>query len=78
MANRQQVYLYDLIDAVGVAELMGLARRTAVSVYQQRYPDMPRPVIDLGSGRPKLWLRSEMVTWMTGRGHAISTRAESE
>ena len=32
-----------LVDAQAVAELLGLAQRTSVSVYQKRYPDMPRP-----------------------------------
>ena len=31
--------------------------------YQARYEDMPRPVVDLGSGRSKLWLRSEAERW---------------
>lgn len=53
----------DVIDAQGVAELLGLAQRNTVSLYQRRYPAMPRPVIDLGSGRCKLWLRSEVEAW---------------
>ena len=53
----------DLVDADGVAELLGLAQRNSVSLYQRRYTDMPRPVIDLGPHRVKLWLRSEIETW---------------
>jgi len=53
----------DLIDAQGIAELLGLAHRNTVSVYQKRYPDMPRPVVDLGQGRPLLWLRQEIEKW---------------
>jgi len=53
----------DVIDAQGVADLLGLAQRNTVSLYQRRYPDMPRPVIDLGRGTCKLWLRSEIDTW---------------
>jgi glutathione-regulated potassium-efflux system ancillary protein KefG len=53
----------DLIDAHDVAKILGLAQRNTVSVYQHRYPDMPRPVIDLGRGRPKLWLRPEVESW---------------
>jgi hypothetical protein len=26
---------------------------------------MPRPAVDLGEGRVKLWLRSEMTRWVT-------------
>jgi glutathione-regulated potassium-efflux system ancillary protein KefG len=57
----------DLIDAQGVAELLGLAQRNTVSAYQRRYPAMPRPVVDLGQGRCKLWLRSEIERWRSGR-----------
>jgi glutathione-regulated potassium-efflux system ancillary protein KefG len=58
----------DLIDAQGVAALLGLAQRNTVSRYQRRYPDMPRPVIDLGRGRPRLWLRSQVIGWMREQG----------
>jgi glutathione-regulated potassium-efflux system ancillary protein KefG len=57
----------DLIDAQAVAELLGLSHRNTVSGYQRRYPDMPRPVVDLGRGRPKLWLRQEVEAWTRQR-----------
>lgn len=57
----------DVIDAQGVAELLGLAQRNTVSAYQRRYPTMPRPVIDLGSGRCKLWRKSDVESWHRGR-----------
>jgi glutathione-regulated potassium-efflux system ancillary protein KefG len=53
----------ELLDANGVADLLGLAHRNTVSVYQHRYPDMPRPVVDLSNGRTKLWLKPEIVRW---------------
>jgi predicted DNA-binding transcriptional regulator AlpA len=53
----------DVIDATGMAALLGLSQRNTVSLYQRRYPSMPRPVIDLGQGRCKLWLRSEVEDW---------------
>ena len=53
----------DLIDAQGVADLLGLSHRNSVSLYQRRYEDMPRPVVDLGDGRVKLWLRPEIQRW---------------
>jgi glutathione-regulated potassium-efflux system ancillary protein KefG len=55
----------DLIDAHGVAEILGLAQRNTVSQYQARYPDMPRPIVNLGPGRPMLWLRPEIERWHT-------------
>ena len=41
----RKVEIADLIDAGEVAELLGLSRATSISVYQRRYPDMPRPVV---------------------------------
>ena len=55
----------DLLDAQGVADILQLSHRNTVSQYQRRYPDMPRPVIDLGEGRVKLWLRPEIERWAT-------------
>lgn len=59
----------DLVDAGEVAKLLNLAQRTAVSLYQQRYEDMPRPVVIRSGGKTMLWLRSEIVKWgiKTGR-----------
>jgi glutathione-regulated potassium-efflux system ancillary protein KefG len=57
----------DLIDARGVAEILGLKHRNTVSEYQARYSEMPRPVVDLGRGRPRLWLRSAIEAWAAER-----------
>ena len=57
----------DLIDATTVAELLGLSSRGAVSVYRSRYPDFPAPVIDMGKGRPMLWLRADIEAWRSAR-----------
>jgi glutathione-regulated potassium-efflux system ancillary protein KefG len=67
MAKRIMVRLDDLTDAHGVAAILGLAHRNTVSEYQATYQDMPRPVIDLGTGRCKLWLRSEIDQWHRNR-----------
>jgi len=64
----------DLIDALEVARIIGLSHRNSVSGYQRRYPDMPRPVVDLGSGRPRLWLRGEIEVWATSTGRLGKTR----
>ncbi len=58
----------DLIDSVTVAELLGLASRSSVSVYQKRYQDMPRPVVDLGQGRSRLWSRRAVLAWANATG----------
>jgi len=59
----------DLIDSHAVAKILGLAQFNTVSAYQRRYPSMPRPVVDMGRGRCKLWLRTEIASWArkTGR-----------
>lgn len=59
----RRVLLDDLIDAHDVARILGLSQRNTVSQYQRRYPDMPRPVLDLGPGRPSLWLRPQIERW---------------
>jgi predicted DNA-binding transcriptional regulator AlpA len=63
----RQINTDDVIDAQGMAEMLGLAQRNTVSLYQRRYPAMPRPVIDLGQGRCKLWLRTEIEDWRSKR-----------
>ena len=53
----------DLIDAQEVADILGLSHRNTVFQYQRRYEDMPRPAVDLGDGRVKLWLRPQIRRW---------------
>jgi predicted DNA-binding transcriptional regulator AlpA len=69
-----QVATEDLLDAKGVADLLGLSHRNTVSQYQRRYADMPRPVLDLGEGRVKLWLRPEIERWATEQAAQGRTR----
>jgi predicted DNA-binding transcriptional regulator AlpA len=77
----RKVDVDDLIDTRTVAEILGLAHRNTVSEYQARYEDMPRPVVDLGSGRSRLWLRPEVERWANhrkrtaGRGRPRRTMA---
>ncbi len=59
----QRVAVDQLIDAHEVARILGLTHRNTVSQYQARYSDMPRPAVDLGPGRPCLWLRPEIERW---------------
>jgi glutathione-regulated potassium-efflux system ancillary protein KefG len=66
----------DLIDARGVAEILGLSAPNTVSVYQRRYADMPRPVVSLGRGRCMLWLRSEIERWANELAATGRTRAK--
>jgi glutathione-regulated potassium-efflux system ancillary protein KefG len=73
----RKVDLTELIDAHGVAELLGLSQPNTVSVYQHRYADMPRPALDLGKGRIKLWLRPEIERWATAQASAGRRRRRS-
>ena len=57
----------ELIDAHDVANILGLAHPNSVSTYLKRYADMPRPVVDLGRGRPRMWLRPEIESWSDRR-----------
>jgi predicted DNA-binding transcriptional regulator AlpA len=66
----------DLVDAHEVAEILGLSHPSAVSVYQHRYREMPRPVVDLGRGRPKLWLRPDVEVWLAGQVASGRTRSK--
>lgn len=68
MPHVPTVHTEDLIDAHGVAKLLGLAQPNSVSTYQHRYADMPRPVVDSGTGRCKMWLRSDIVRWANKTG----------
>jgi hypothetical protein len=57
--------LDDVMDAEGAEELLGIAQPHAISLYQRRYVDMPRPIIYLSQGRWKLWLRPELKQWLS-------------
>lgn len=57
----------DLIDSRELAVLLGLSHPNSVSLYQRRYHTMPRPIVDLGRGRPRLWLRSSIEEWLDSR-----------
>jgi predicted DNA-binding transcriptional regulator AlpA len=59
----RRVDVDDLVDAQGVASLLGLAQRNSVYTYLRRYPDMPRPVIHFPNTHTRLWLRSEIIAW---------------
>jgi predicted DNA-binding transcriptional regulator AlpA len=65
----RKVDIEDLLDAGQVAELLGLSHRNAITLYQRRYEDMPRPIVIRNSGRTCLWLRGEIAAWakQTGR-----------
>lgn len=69
----RRIDIDELIDATDVAHILGLAQSNSVYVYQRRYPEMPRPILDRGPSRAKLWLRSEMEEWARGRWSSQAT-----
>lgn len=60
----------DLIDANEVARLLGLAHRNSVTTYLNRYPDMPRPTVEIRGSRIRLWSRPEIMNWAARTGRA--------
>jgi glutathione-regulated potassium-efflux system ancillary protein KefG len=72
----RKVDVDELIDTQDVARILGLAHRNTVSEYQARYDDMPRPVINLGRGRSKLWIRQEVERWRAQQVAGGRTRAK--
>lgn len=57
----------DLIDVGEVQAILGLAQPNAVSLYQRRYADMPRPLVVRSNGKTRLWLRQEIEAWAKAR-----------
>lgn len=66
----------DLIDAEDVATILGLSQRNSVYTYLTRYEDMPRPVVNLGEGRVRLWLRQEIESWASKRSTRPARRSK--
>src|ERR1700722_12118514 len=73
-----QIDTEDIVDATGVAEMLGLTKRTSVSVYQRRYVDMPRPIVALGAGRSQLWSRKAVETWYRTSSPGAATAKVAE
>jgi hypothetical protein len=53
----------DLIDSQDVADILELSHRSSVTTYLRRYESFPRPAVDRGAGRTRLWVRQEIVQW---------------
>ncbi len=53
----------DLLAVGEVADLSGLARRRAVSIYRARYSDFRVPVMSKNSGLCVLWLGADVEAW---------------
>jgi predicted DNA-binding transcriptional regulator AlpA len=53
----------DLLDAGGVALLLGLSSANSVATYRRRYPDFPAPTWAPSSGRCQAWVRQDIEAW---------------
>jgi hypothetical protein len=65
----------ELVDSHGVAEIIGLKHINSVSTYLKRYPNMPRPVVEFGRGRLRLWLRPEIEAWVKKTGRRVESES---
>lgn len=53
----------DLVGATEVAAILRLSHPSSVTTYLRRYPDFPKPVVDLSSSRVRLWRRQDIEKW---------------
>lgn len=58
-----QVDTDDLVGASEVQAILRLSHPSSVTTYLKRYPDFPRPVVDLSGSRVRLWLRQDIERW---------------
>lgn len=57
----------DLVGAVEVAAILRLSHPSSVTTYLRRYPDFPKPVVDLSASRVRLWRRQDIERWHRSR-----------
>ena len=57
----------DLIGATEVQAILGLSHPSSVTTYFRRYPDFPKPVVDLSGRRVRLWQRQDIARWHRDR-----------
>jgi glutathione-regulated potassium-efflux system ancillary protein KefG len=60
----------DLVGAAEVAAILRLSHPSSVTTYLRRYPDFPKPVIDLSASRVRLWRRQDIEQWHHKRTQA--------
>lgn len=57
----------ELIGAAEAQAILRLSHPSSVTTYLKRYPDFPKPVVDLSGSRVRLWKRQDIVRWHEGR-----------
>jgi hypothetical protein len=63
LAVAEKVDPDELIGAAEVQAILRLSHPSSVTTYLKRYPDFPRPVVDLSGSRVRLWHRQDIVRW---------------
>lgn len=65
IADLSRARMWPLDDLAGVAELADIhgVARTTVCNWVTRYPDFPKPVLNLHAG--KFWSRNQVAAWRT-------------
>lgn len=48
--------------------ILQLSHPSSVTTGLKRYPDFPRPVVDLKESHIRLWNRQDIVCWHQSRG----------
>lgn len=62
----------DLVDAVAIAERLGLSHSQNVHKLRERHDDFPAPVATLG--RIRIWLWSDVELWARQSGRLSAAR----
>jgi hypothetical protein len=57
----------DLVGAAEVAAILRLSHPSSVTTYLRRYPDFPKPVVNLSASRVRLWRRQDVERWSRDR-----------
>jgi len=62
----RKVDVDDLVGAAEIAERLGVARSQTIHVWRSRYPDFPKPVVQLQQALVFSW--SEVQAWAAATG----------
>lgn len=57
----------ELVGAADVAAILRLSHPSSVTTYLRRYPDFPKPVVDMSTSRVRLWRRRDIERWQRTR-----------
>jgi predicted DNA-binding transcriptional regulator AlpA len=54
----------DIIDVQGVSDLIGVFSRVQVYELLDTHPLFPKPILDLGEDRVRLWSKKHILAWL--------------